>query len=56
MYKRQVLILEQFLGQNGLIIDREVTGLCKRQQKRMEKLIKMAQKAGLIPPHRDFYQ
>lgn len=33
---------------NGEIIKREVSGLCKRQHHRMNKLIRMAQKAGLF--------
>lgn len=50
-----VLILNQFLRDDGKIIEREVTGLCRRQHKRMDKLIKMAQKAGLFP-NKDYYQ
>ena len=51
-----VLILDQFLGKNGEIIPRNVTGLCRRQHYRMNKLIKMAQKAGLFPPEKDLYR
>ena len=43
-----VLILEQFVESNGKTIPRDVTGLCERQHYRMEKLIGMAQKAGLM--------
>lgn len=50
-----VLILHQFMSKTGTIIEREVTGLCARQHKRMEKLIKMAQKAGLMPHEQDIY-
>ena len=44
-----VLILEQFVEGDGKLISRTVTGLCKRQQFRITKLVKMAQKAGLMP-------
>ncbi len=40
---------------DGHIMDRSVTGLCRRQQNRMEKLIRMAAKAGLFPPEKDIY-
>ena len=43
-----VLILEQFTDNNGDIIDIKITGLCQRQHYRMNKLIGMAQKAGLM--------
>lgn len=43
-----VLILEQFVESNGKIIPRDVTGLCERQHYRLDKLIGMAQKAGLM--------
>ena len=45
-----VLILEQFVDGEGEIIDKNVTGLCERQHYRMDKLIGMAQKAGLMGP------
>ena len=44
-----VLILEQFVEGDGKLMSRTVTGLCKRQQFRITKLVKMAQKAGLMP-------
>ena len=44
-----VLILEQFVEGDGRLMSRSVTGLCKRQQFRITKLVKMAQKAGLMP-------
>lgn len=43
-----VLILEQFVDNKGNIIDRDITKLCERQHYRMNKLIGMAQKAGLL--------
>lgn len=51
-----MLILHQFMTSDGKIIDREVTGLCKRQHARMVKLIRMSQKAGLMPPEQDIYR
>ncbi|KAK0086232.1 hypothetical protein PV325_003540 [Microctonus aethiopoides] len=44
-----VLILSQFLRSNGTIMPRRITGLCKIQQKRINSLVAMAQKAGLMP-------
>ena len=44
-----VLILEQFVEGDGRLMSRSVTGLCKRQQFRITKFVKMAQKAGLMP-------
>ncbi|XP_053695148.1 30S ribosomal protein S18 [Sabethes cyaneus] len=44
-----VLILSQFLRSDGCMLPRRVTGLCKRQQRRMGALVIMAQKAGLMP-------
>lgn len=44
-----VLILSQFVRSDGCILPRRVTGLCKRQQRRIGALVIMAQKAGLMP-------
>ncbi|XP_065094202.1 large ribosomal subunit protein mL66 [Ochlerotatus camptorhynchus] len=44
-----VLILSQFVRNDGCMLPRRVTGLCKRQQRRMGALVIMAQKAGLMP-------
>ncbi|KAJ8880804.1 hypothetical protein PR048_017275 [Dryococelus australis] len=43
-----VLILSQFLRQNGCMLPRRVTGLCKKQHIRVTKMVQMAQKAGLM--------
>ena len=51
-----VLILHQFMQKDGKIMDRQVTGLCHRQHMRMDKLIRMAQKAGLFPKQLDQYR
>ncbi|XP_062563050.1 large ribosomal subunit protein mL66 isoform X2 [Armigeres subalbatus] len=44
-----VLILSQYLRSDGCMLPRRVTGLCKRQQRRIGSLVIMAQKAGLMP-------
>lgn len=43
-----VLILSQYVRQDGCMLPRRVTGLCKRQQKRIGNMVTMAQKAGLM--------
>jgi len=48
-----VLILSQFMDSSGKIMNQEVTGLCRRQHQRVNKLIKMAAKSGLFPKHLD---
>ncbi|XP_071453836.1 large ribosomal subunit protein mL66 [Hetaerina americana] len=44
-----VLILSQFLRHDGCMLPRRITGLCKKQQKRISVMVAMAQKAGLMP-------
>ncbi|KAL5292789.1 MRPS18A family protein [Megaselia abdita] len=44
-----VLILSQYVRNDGCMLPRRITGLCKRQQKKMGTLVTMAQKAGLMP-------
>lgn len=41
-----VLILSQFVRSDGCMLPRRVTGLCKRQQRRVSTLVTMAHKAG----------
>lgn len=41
-----VLILSQFVRSDGCMLPKRITGLCKRQQKKIGKLVTMAQKAG----------
>ncbi|CAH0398211.1 unnamed protein product [Chilo suppressalis] len=43
-----VLILSQFVRSDGCMLPRRVTGLCRRQQKKIGKMVSMAQKAGLM--------
>ncbi|KAI5706185.1 hypothetical protein M8J76_004283 [Diaphorina citri] len=51
-----VLILNQFVDSRGCIMNRRVTKLCGKQQKRISNLIKMSQRSGLLfrklPKHR----
>lgn len=44
-----VLILSQFVRSDGCMLPRRITNLCPRQQKKIGKLVTMAQKAGLCP-------
>ncbi|XP_050689388.1 28S ribosomal protein S18a, mitochondrial-like [Eriocheir sinensis] len=44
-----VLILSQFMTREGGVLPRRITGLCAKQQRRINWLIIMAQKAGLMP-------
>ncbi|XP_034832381.1 large ribosomal subunit protein mL66 [Maniola hyperantus] len=43
-----VLILSQFVRSDGCMLPRRITGLCLRQQKKVGKMVSMAQKAGLM--------
>ncbi|XP_023941880.1 28S ribosomal protein S18a, mitochondrial [Bicyclus anynana] len=43
-----VLILSQFVRTDGCMLPRRITGLCRRQQKKVGKMVSMAQKAGLM--------
>ncbi|GBP90295.1 28S ribosomal protein S18a, mitochondrial [Eumeta japonica] len=43
-----VLILSQFVRSDGCMLPRRITGLCKRQQKKIGTMVTMAQKAGLM--------
>lgn len=44
-----VLILSQYIRDDGCMLPRRTTGLCKRMQKRIGTMVTMAQKAGLMP-------
>lgn len=43
-----VLILSQYVREDGCMLPRRVTGLCKKQQRRIGTMVTMAQKAGLM--------
>ncbi|KAK3597406.1 hypothetical protein CHS0354_040136 [Potamilus streckersoni] len=45
-----VLIINQFVGPDGSVLPREVTGLCKTKHYHMETLVYRARCAGLMPP------
>ncbi|WKY01055.1 hypothetical protein Q1695_015225 [Nippostrongylus brasiliensis] len=44
-----VLILEQFMREDGTVLPRQLTGLCRRQQLRLERCVMQAHWAGLFP-------
>ncbi|XP_055639751.1 39S ribosomal protein S18a, mitochondrial [Toxorhynchites rutilus septentrionalis] len=50
-----VLILSQYLRNDGCMLPRRITGLCKRQQRKIGTLVTMAQKAGLMPNFNPFW-
>lgn len=41
-----VLILSQFIRNDGCMLPRRITGLCKKQQKKIGTMVQMAHKAG----------
>ncbi|XP_054257912.1 39S ribosomal protein S18a, mitochondrial [Macrosteles quadrilineatus] len=43
-----VLILSQFVRQNGSMLPKRITGLCSVQHKRVSYMVTMAHKAGLM--------
>ncbi|VDD87753.1 unnamed protein product [Enterobius vermicularis] len=44
-----VLILEQFMREDGTVLPKQVTGLCSKQQRRIERCVMQAHWAGLFP-------
>ncbi|XP_068682640.1 small ribosomal subunit protein bS18-like isoform X1 [Montipora foliosa] len=46
---KDVLFLSQFMSPRGYIINRRVTGVCRKQQRKLEKAIKISQRLGLLP-------
>ncbi|VDL69301.1 unnamed protein product [Nippostrongylus brasiliensis] len=44
-----VLIVEQFMREDGIVLPRQHTGLCKRQQLRLERCVMQAHWAVLFP-------
>ncbi|KAI6187888.1 28S ribosomal protein S18a, mitochondrial [Aphelenchoides besseyi] len=46
---RDVLILEQFMRVDGTVLPKELTGLCTKQQLRIERCVMQAHWAGLFP-------
>lgn len=43
-----VLILSQFTRTDGCMLPRRITGLCKKEQRKISAMVSMAQKAGLM--------
>ncbi|KAI6235678.1 28S ribosomal protein S18a, mitochondrial [Aphelenchoides besseyi] len=46
---RDVLILEQFMRVDGTVLPKDLTGLCTKQQLRIERCVMQAHWAGLFP-------
>lgn len=46
---KDVLFLSQFMSPRGYILNRRVTGVCRKQQRKLEKAIKISQRLGLLP-------
>uniref|UniRef100_A0A1I7YNM0 28S ribosomal protein S18a, mitochondrial n=1 Tax=Steinernema glaseri TaxID=37863 RepID=A0A1I7YNM0_9BILA len=46
---RDVLILEQFMRADGTVLPRQHTGLCPKQQLKVERCVMQAHWAGLFP-------
>jgi len=44
-----VLVLSQFVRADGCVLPRRVTGLCQKAQRRVQRLVHQAQRAGLMP-------
>ncbi|XP_055312543.1 39S ribosomal protein S18a, mitochondrial [Sitodiplosis mosellana] len=44
-----VLILKQYLREDGTMLPRRITGLCNVQQKNIGTMVLMARRAGLLP-------
>uniref|UniRef100_A0A0N5BVP5 28S ribosomal protein S18a, mitochondrial n=1 Tax=Strongyloides papillosus TaxID=174720 RepID=A0A0N5BVP5_STREA len=46
---KDVLILEQFMRDDGTVLPRHLTGLCKKQQLKIERCVMQAHWSGLFP-------
>ncbi|XP_028396163.1 uncharacterized protein LOC114520141 [Dendronephthya gigantea] len=46
---KDVLLLAQFISPEGHILNRRVTGVCRKQQRKLEKSIEISRRMGLIP-------
>jgi len=46
---KDVLFLSQFMSPKGYILNRRETGVCRKQQRKLEKAIKISQRLGLLP-------
>jgi ribosomal protein S18 len=43
-----ILVLRQFLREDGTLLNRKITGLCKKQQKKLYTIVKHAKYCGLL--------
>ncbi|CAB4019241.1 28S ribosomal S18a, mitochondrial-like [Paramuricea clavata] len=46
---KDVLLLAQFISPEGNILNRRITGVCRKQQRKLEKAIEISRRLGLIP-------
>ncbi|XP_020603546.1 28S ribosomal protein S18a, mitochondrial-like [Orbicella faveolata] len=46
---KDVLFLSQFMSPKGYVLNRRVTGVCRRQQRKLEKAIRISQRLGVLP-------
>ncbi|KAL9954940.1 hypothetical protein ACROYT_G042531 [Oculina patagonica] len=46
---KDVLFLSQFMSPKGYILNRRVTGVCRKQQRKLEKAIRISQRLGVLP-------
>jgi len=46
---KDVLFLSQFLTTDGKMLNRRVTGVCKKQQKVIQKKVNIARRLGILP-------
>ncbi|XP_032232650.1 uncharacterized protein LOC5508019 isoform X1 [Nematostella vectensis] len=46
---KDVLFLSQFLSPEGNLLNRRQTGVCKKQQLKLENAIKLSRRLGLLP-------
>ncbi|XP_070577865.1 large ribosomal subunit protein mL66-like [Ptychodera flava] len=49
---KDVLIIRQFIREDGGLLPGRITGICRKQQKHLEKVLQQAHRAGLLPNHR----
>ncbi|KAJ7365304.1 hypothetical protein OS493_005408 [Desmophyllum pertusum] len=46
---KDVLFLSQFMSTKGYMLNRRVTGVCRKQQRKLEKAVKISQRLGVLP-------
>ncbi|XP_033125955.1 39S ribosomal protein S18a, mitochondrial-like [Anneissia japonica] len=49
---KDVLILSQFIKEDGSMLPKRITGVCSKQHLNLVECIKRAHKAGLLPDHK----